>query len=57
MMDEPDKVDCGSCYGNGCVFCDYTGQFETKSGRERREEWEDGAYDRDRDARMMGEKE
>lgn len=56
MMDEPDKEDCGNCYGNGCSGCGYTGELETKSGRERREAWEDGAYDRDRDARMMGEK-
>lgn len=51
--DEPHRADCGNCYGNGCSSCGGKGWVETAAGREAREEWEDGAYDRDRDERMM----
>jgi hypothetical protein len=50
--DEPARADCGNCYGNGCGSCAGKGWVETDAGRIAREEWEDGAYDRDRDARM-----
>jgi hypothetical protein len=53
--DEPDRVECGNCYGNGCSSCGMRGTVETVAGRERREEWEDGAYDRARDARIHGD--
>ena len=46
-------ADCGNCYGNGCLSCGMTGRFETAEYREEREGWEDGAYDRARDDRMM----
>lgn len=50
---EPSREDCGNCYGNGCLSCGMKGTVETQAGREAREEWEDGAYDRARDDRMM----
>lgn len=46
------RVDCGNCYGNGCSSCGGKGAVETPAGREAREEWEDGAYDRARDDRL-----
>jgi hypothetical protein len=56
MPGERTREDCGNCYGNGCGSCGNKGWIETEAGREAREAWEDGAHDRDRDARMMGEK-
>lgn len=55
MTREPAREDCGNCYGNGCVSCGMRGTVETEAGRIAREEWEDGAYDRAQDARIMGE--
>lgn len=52
---EPMRTDCGNCYGNGCSSCGGKGWVETEAGRIAREEWEDGAYDRAQDARIMGE--
>lgn len=52
---EPRRADCATCYGNGCSACSGRGWVETPSGCEAREEWEDGAFDRARDARIMGE--
>lgn len=52
MSRAPSREDCGNCYGNGCSSCGNKGWVETAAGRE---EWEDGAYDRARDARIMGE--
>ncbi len=49
----PAWEDCGNCYGNGCSSCGGKGRVETAAGREAREEWEDGAYDRARDDRIM----
>ena len=46
-------ADCGNCYGNGCIACGNSGQVETAEAREDREAFEDGAYDRDKDDRMM----
>jgi hypothetical protein len=45
-------VDCDNCYGNGCSYCNGTGRIETPEGREEREAWEDGAYDRWKDAHL-----
>lgn len=52
-VSEKHREDCGRCYGNGCWACGNRGWIETAEGREAREEWEDGAYDRARDDRMM----
>ena len=52
---EPARADCGNCYGNGCASCGGKGWVETAAGREAREEWEDGAYDRARDDRLTGD--
>ena len=54
-MTADNREDCGTCYGHGCSGCAYKGSVETEAGRIAREEWEDGAYDRARDARIMGE--
>lgn len=39
------KVDCGSCYGNGCTSCNGRGWHETSDGMEDREEAEDRRAD------------
>lgn len=45
--------ECGNCHGNGCGSCHGRGMVESDAAREAREEWEDGAYDRARDERIM----
>lgn len=45
------KVDCGNCYGMGCIACSNRGWHETTEGREEREAEED----RRADARRKGE--
>lgn len=50
------RVECDNCYGNGCLSCGMRGWFETDESREAREDWEDGAYDRDRDDRLTGDR-
>lgn len=45
--------ECGNCYGNGCFVCGNRGYVESDAAREAREDWEDGAYDRARDERIM----
>lgn len=39
------RVDCGNCYGNGCLACGNRGWVETDAGREAREEAEDRRAD------------
>jgi hypothetical protein len=44
--------ECGNCYGIGCLSCGGHGMVESAEARERREDWEDGAYDRAQDERI-----
>jgi hypothetical protein len=39
------KVDCGTCYGNGCSGCDNRGWIESSEGREEREDAEERRAD------------
>jgi hypothetical protein len=45
MVEAAHVVDCGRCYGNGCLSCGYRGTVETDAGREAREEAEDRRAD------------
>lgn len=53
--DEPDRVDCGNCYGNGCWSCGNRGWVETATGREKREDAEDRRAEDARERRMLGD--
>lgn len=39
------KLDCGNCYGNGCLSCNNRGWVESDEGREEREDAEDRRAD------------
>lgn len=47
------KVDCGHCYGNGCLYCSNRGWVETEEGREEREAAEDDRADAWRKERQL----
>lgn len=47
------RVDCPSCYGNGCLACDGRGWVESAEDREQREIDDGDQADRERDRRLV----
>jgi hypothetical protein len=50
---EGDRVDCATCYGNGCASCSHRGWFESDEARADREQAEDDWADAERERRIL----